>query len=163
MGISISLGDVLAAADRLQVDLPGICGLRDSIVRLRRLLARAERQGEEAQVKAPHVHLVEREVARLRHERDEALLARANLEIEVARLRACCTEPPCGRCLVCAVRRGGDVAQALYEARVSIRRLLVTYRRFFQANWYESTARECGLSIDSLGNVVEPSTPDLRL
>lgn len=37
------------------------------------------------------------------------------------------------------------------KAQSAIKRLLVTYARRLEGNWYEATAEECGLKLDSMG------------
>lgn len=49
-----------------------------------------------------------------------------------------------------------ELADKYYQAQVSIKRLLVTYARHLNGNWYESTAKECGLEVDSIGFLKEP-------
>ena len=43
------------------------------------------------------------------------------------------------------------LAEKLFKARFAIARLLVTYRDRLQGDWYEATAKECGIALDAIG------------
>lgn len=43
------------------------------------------------------------------------------------------------------------VVEQLYAARHATYRLLVAYRSRLYGNWYELTAKDCGISLDALG------------
>ncbi|HEY1171001.1 MAG TPA: hypothetical protein VGH19_06480 [Verrucomicrobiae bacterium] len=48
-----------------------------------------------------------------------------------------------------------------YRAQVAVKRLLVTYARQLHGDWYEATARDCGLLLDAIGHIIEPEKVEM--
>ena len=43
------------------------------------------------------------------------------------------------------------LAEKLFKARVAVGRLLVTYRDQLHGNWYQETAKDCGIKLNDIG------------
>lgn len=49
------------------------------------------------------------------------------------------------------------LADKFLKAQKAVQRILIAYRRHLMGDWYEATAKDCGLELDEIGFIKEPT------